>query len=164
MIIEIRYGGGLQVRLLKVYASLFFLIFLRLEIHECVMLLVDFNWLSYLWLMLPSTQSALDADEVTSLQWRIAPQTWHEEWEKCNSDPAFWAAHFIHRVIAARAGMIYKIAFGVTQTVIQHTACAHHSWYRLNSTFYTIRCMCTWAFLIPLLLIELLTISKNEIL
>jgi hypothetical protein len=80
MIIEIRYG--LELRLLEMNASLFFGFLRRrlwLEIHECVILLVDFNWLSNLWLVFAAAESALNADEVTCLQWRVAPQTWHYE-------------------------------------------------------------------------------------
>ena len=82
MIVEIR-KWLLCLWLLEMDASLllgFLMLAQRLNVHVgMVVVLVDFNWLSYLWFVLPATNSALNSNHMACFKWWIAPQTWHQE-------------------------------------------------------------------------------------
>lgn len=148
-----------EVRLLEVNACLLLrLVVLTRRLN--VRMMIDFDWLSYLRFVLPSTHAALDADHVASLQRRITPQTRNQKWQQRQSDPAFGATDFFGGVAAARAWMVDEIAFGVTHAVIQHATRADHPGYRVYATFYAIWCESTRAFPVPLFLVKFLAISE----
>jgi hypothetical protein len=125
-------------------------------------MLVDFDWLSYLWLVLPTAHAALDADEMARLQWRIAPETWHEERQQREADPALCATHLVGGAAAARTGMIDEIALRVAHAVVEHAACTHHARYRVDAVLDAVRRERTRTLSIPLLLIELLAVPKTQ--
>lgn len=84
---------------------------LRLTVQLiAMMMLVDFYWLSNLWLVLPAAHTALDADQMARFEGWIAPQAWHQQRQQRQADPALGAAHLIRRTAAARARMVDEIA------------------------------------------------------
>lgn len=106
-----------QVRLLKVNVSLL-LRFVILVKRLVVRMMIDFDWLSYLWLVLSPAHAALNANHVTGLQWRVTPQTRNEQWQQGQPDPSLCATDFLGSIAATRAWMIDEITFGVAHAVI----------------------------------------------
>ena len=66
-----------EIRLLKVNVSLL-LSFVILTQWLNIRMMINFDWLSYLWLVLPTTHTTMNANHVASFQWRVTPQTWYE--------------------------------------------------------------------------------------
>lgn len=78
--IEVSMIVKIRQRLLKVNACLLLrFVILAQRLH--IRMMIDFDWLSYLWLVLPSAHATLHANHVTCLQRRITPETWHQQWE-----------------------------------------------------------------------------------
>jgi hypothetical protein len=153
----LKVNAGLLLRLL--------MLALRLAVQPvvAVMVLVDFDWLSNLWLVLPSAHAALHADQVARLQRRVAPQARHEQREQRETHPALAAAHLVGCAAAARARMVDEVALRVAHAVVEHAASAHHARNRVDAALDAVRRESTRALAVPLLLVELLAIPKTSV-
>jgi len=81
----------------------------RLLLLLLMMVLVDFDWLSNLRFMFSATHSALHSDEVARFEWRVAPQTWHQQRQQRQADPALSATDLIGCCTVTRAWMVNQV-------------------------------------------------------